>query len=133
MNRRIASAALLCAWLCASGAMLDVAQLAAWTRMFAGYAKTESLSAAAKDTFDPDKPCALCSVIGKARDASEHHSPAAPSPSLEKIVLICEKPAGFLSIRETDTWAAIVCTIAATRCGEVPVPPPRGAGNTTLT
>jgi hypothetical protein len=132
MNRRIASAALLCAWLCASGAMLDVAQLAAWTRMFAGYAKTESLLAAAKETFDPAKPCGLCRVISKARDASERPCPAAPRPSVEKIVLICEKPAGFVSVRGTDTWPAIRSAVAAERCGEVPVPPPRGAGYSAL-
>jgi hypothetical protein len=112
--------------------MLDVAQLAAWTRMFAGYAKTESIAAAAKETFDPAKPCSLCKVISKARDASEHHCPAAPNPSLEKIVLICEKPAGFVSLRGEAMWPAIAPADAAVRCGKVPVPPPRGAGYSAL-
>jgi len=112
--------------------MLDVAQLAAWTRMFAAYAKTESIAAAAKETFDPAKPCSLCKVISKARDASEHRFPGTPNPSLEKIVLICEKPAAFLSLRDKDMWPATIPAVAAERCGKVPVPPPRGAGYSAL-
>ncbi len=77
MSRRLASISLLTAWLCASGAMLDVAQVVAWTRMFAGYARTESIAAAARETFDPGKPCAMCRAVSKARDAGcDRHAPA---------------------------------------------------------
>lgn len=126
MNRRVACAALLCAWLCASGAMLDVAQVIAWTRMFANYARTESLSAATSETFDLAKPCTMCRAITKAREASESRSPAAPAPSAEKIILICENSSDFVPSKVEAVWPDIEPGVAAALCGEVPVPPPRG-------
>ena len=44
---------LLFAWICANGALLDVVQVFAWGKMFSGYAKSMSVSAALKETFDP--------------------------------------------------------------------------------
>src|SRR5277367_3965041 len=63
VSRRLPAISLICAALCASGTLLDMAQVFAWTRMFAGYARNESIAAAARETFDPAKPCALCCAV----------------------------------------------------------------------
>jgi hypothetical protein len=125
MSRKLASVSLLAAWLCASGAMLDVAQLVAWTRMFAGYARTESIAAAASETFDPGRPCALCRAVGKARDACDRGRPALPSTGLEKIVLILDRASPFVTAPVSREWPEATSARALVRAADVPVPPPR--------
>jgi hypothetical protein len=125
MSRRLASISLLTAWLCASGAMLDVAQVVAWTRMFANYARTESLAAAARETFDPGKPCEMCRAVSKARDACDRHCPAVPTAGVEKIVLIIERASPFVASPESGGWPEAAPERALVRCSDVPVPPPR--------
>ncbi len=121
--RSVARVCLLCAWLCASGALLDVAQVAAWGRMFAGYARSESLAAAARETFDPGKPCAICRAVSKARAAS---NPAAPRvATADKLVLIFDAPATLVVRAASPDWPVPGDLSAATRPGDVPVPPPR--------
>jgi hypothetical protein len=127
MFRRLASTSLLLAWLCASGALLDVAQVAAWTRMFAGYARTESIGAAARETFDPCRPCAICRCVSKAREACDRHGPAVPSAGAEKILLIFERAAPFVAISSGREWPEILSAPALARGRDVPVPPPRSA------
>jgi len=125
MSRRLATISLMTAWLCASGAMLDVAQVAAWARMFAGYARTESVVAAARETFDPAKPCAMCKALGKAREACDHRSPAVPNPGVEKIILISERVQPFVVLVAPRAWPRVACAGMPVRGAEVPVPPPR--------
>jgi hypothetical protein len=105
--------------------MLDVAQVFAWMRMFAGYARTESIIAAAKETFDPDKPCPICRAVSRAREASNQHGPAAPSASSEKIILILDVPAPFVAASAQRSWPEMLQVRASARIGEVPVPPPK--------
>ncbi len=126
MFRRLSACSLLCAWLCASGAMLDIAQVLAWTRMFAGYARTESLSAAARETFDPAKPCEICRALGNARAASGSDSPAAFPAGGDKVVLISERSAPFVALSAKRAWPRVQPVSAPARFGDVPVPPPRG-------
>jgi hypothetical protein len=123
--RRLPALSLLCAWLCASGALLDVAQVLAWTHMFAGYARTESIVAAARETFDPAKPCALCCAVGRAREASKQHGPAVPAASSEKMLLICERAVPFVAAPSLRSWPEMTPVWALMRIGDVPVPPPR--------
>ncbi len=127
MNRRLASLSLLFAWLCASGAMLDVAQVFAWGRMFAGYVKSESIVAAAKETFDPAKPCEICGAVNKAREASSSHGTAVPSAGTDKMVMIFDPATASVVPRPAEAWPADMELRAAQRAGEVPVPPPRVA------
>jgi hypothetical protein len=105
--------------------MLDVTQVVAWTRMFAGYVATESIGAAAKDTFDPAKPCAICRCVGHAREAGERHGTAVPSAGVEKLVLILERTPAFVAILPARGWPDVPSSHAQIRDGEVPVPPPR--------
>jgi hypothetical protein len=126
MSRRLVTASLLWAWLCASGAMLDLTQLVAWTRMFAGYARTESVLAAAKETFDPGKPCRLCRAVSRAREACGRHGPAVPSAGAQRLVLIIERATPFIGLPAADDWPEEGLLKAPARSAEVPVPPPRG-------
>jgi hypothetical protein len=125
MFRRLPALSLVCAWLCASGALLDMAQVLAWTRMFAGYARTESVVAAARETFDPAKPCALCCAVSKAREASRPQAPAVAGAGSEKLLLICEQPLPFVAASDRRSWPERASSRAVIRVGEVPVPPPR--------
>ncbi|HEY5227936.1 MAG TPA: hypothetical protein VIJ19_05310 [Opitutaceae bacterium] len=125
MPRRLALTSLLCAWLCASGAMLDMAQAVAWARMFAGYAGTESVAAAARDTFDPAKPCRLCVAVKAAREATGNSSPSAPAPALEKLVLAMEDTGYFVGQSEKGRWPDAPTSTAPSRGEAVPLPPPK--------
>jgi hypothetical protein len=125
MSRRVASLSLLCAWLCASGAMLDLTQVAAWTRMFAGYARTETVLQAVKETFDSGKPCALCRAVSRAREASHERAPSVSSAGADRIVLIFERAAPFVSRSAADAWPEVASSRAPVRTADVPVPPPR--------
>lgn len=105
--------------------MLDLAQVVAWARMFEGYARSESLCAAARETFNADKPCALCKAVMKARQESDRHGPLVPSAGAEKLLLIFERGTPFVAAAVDRSWPRVapLCTLA--RVAEVPVPPPR--------
>lgn len=107
--------------------MLDVTQVIAWARMFGGYAKTESFSAAARDTFDPERPCAICRALSRARETCGERAPAVPAPSLEKLVLILERVVPFVPDRVAPEWPELPSARALARVAKVPVPPPRAA------
>lgn len=123
MLRRLACLSLLFAWFCASGALLDVAQGVAWTRMFAGYARTESVAAAARDTFDPGRPCALCRAVSQAREAGPRT--LAPDAGAQKLVLICQETVDYVGTPAPRAWWPVAGPAAAWRAEDVPLPPPR--------
>jgi hypothetical protein len=125
MSRRLASISLLCAWLCASGAMLDLAQGFAWARMFAGYARSESVGSAARDTFDPARPCSICLAVKAAREASCAHSPVAQQPETSKIILAFEEPGIFVAQAPSQGWILVKSERPPARAEDVPLPPPR--------
>jgi len=106
--------------------MLDIAQVFAWGRMFTGYVRCEPIVEAAKETFDPAKPCAICLAVGKAREASSNHAPSPPSAGAEKMVLIFDRPAEFVPVEMLDAWPTFLGNVASSLDGGVPVPPPRG-------
>jgi hypothetical protein len=126
MSRRLASISLMGAWLCASGAVLDLAQVAAWARMFTGYARTESVLAAARETFDPAKPCAICRSVSKAREACDRKGPAVPSAGAEKMVLMLERASPLVAQGTDRSWPDPLSPQPTVRAADVPVPPPRG-------
>ncbi|HEX3730969.1 MAG TPA: hypothetical protein VHV47_14250 [Opitutaceae bacterium] len=124
---RLRLSALLLAWLCASGAALDLAQVFAWGRMFAGYARHESLAAAASETFDPAKPCDLCRAVTKAREQSKESQPAIPAAGAERLWLVCERPAPVILNPSRPVWTEIRREAPVPWSLTVPVPPPRAA------
>jgi hypothetical protein len=95
--------------------------------MFVGYASTESLAAAARETFDPGKPCAICKAVGMAREASGRHSPAVPSAGAERLILIFERVATFFGATEKGAWPMVDGAPARALSEDVPVPPPKPA------
>jgi hypothetical protein len=125
MSKRFRFICLFTAWCCASGALLDLAQVFAWARMFAGYARTMSVGAAAVRTMDPDQPCAICLAVRRAREAERHQQPAPVQPSVEKMLLaqVQNEPFFLVPIRPewTDGNQVPVCSW----CAPVTVPPPR--------
>jgi hypothetical protein len=125
MFRRLPTISLLCAWLCASGAMLDVAQVFAWTRMFTGYARNESVLAAVRDTFDPARPCAICCALCRARQAESQPVPAVPAAAGDRLILILDRPEVFVVGSPVRAWPDGPLVRAAARAGDVPVPPPK--------
>jgi hypothetical protein len=127
MLSRLRLIALLSAWLCASGGALDMAQAFAWGRMFVGYARHESLAAAACETFDPAKPCALCRAVSKAREQSKESQPALPARGADRLLLVCERPAPLVLTPSRPAWAEIRREAPVSWSVTVPVPPPRAA------
>lgn len=124
MFRRLPAISLLCAWLCASGAMLDIAQAFAWTRMFTGYKRSESVVAAFRDTFDPARPCALCCALRRARQ-TEGQAPAVPAAGGDRMILILDRPEVFVAEAPERAWPNVHQAQAAAPACDVPVPPPR--------
>lgn len=125
MRRGVSIAGLLFAWLCAQGALTDAMQVFAWGRMFTGYARTMTWSAAVRQTFDPNKPCELCCAVREVRKA-ERKAPAAPlTDDAAKLVL-------FLTAAEAGVGPALSSAEFSSResmatewCVPVPKPPPR--------
>jgi hypothetical protein len=105
--------------------MLDMTQVVAWTRMFAGYARTETVMQAVRETFDPGKPCALCRAVSRAREASHERAPAVASAGADRMVLIFEQAAPFVAAAAADAWPEVESRHAPVRAADVPVPPPR--------
>jgi len=125
---RLSMCGLLLAWLCASGGLLDIAQVFAWSRMYAGYAQTMSAGEALTQTFDPAKPCELCVAVLKARKASDDSAktPSATSVEIEKIVMIAHGAAFAVIAPALEAWPAALHEFAGMRVDPVPTPPPRG-------
>jgi hypothetical protein len=125
MFKRLSCIGLFLAWLCASGAFLDTTQVFAWARMFTGYARTMSIEEAAAHTMDPEKPCAICMAVRRAREAQRHQQPAATSVSVEKMLLahVHDEPLILLPVR--PEWPAANPVPVRSWRTPVPVPPPR--------
>ena len=117
-------ACLVAAWFCASGALLDCAQLFAWSRMFVGYARTLSLPQAVAETMDPGKPCRICRAIQRARNASRQQAPA-PSAAAPKLVLSCERSDVLVFPPDFAGWPESPSPAPAGWQADVEVPPPR--------
>jgi len=107
--------------------MLDVAQVCAWTRMFAGYACELPVGAALRATFDPARPCELCLAVAKAKAAEQREAPASPVRSGEKLVLAFAVPALLAFPARPDGWPSAGPELAPARVEPVPVRPPRAA------
>ena len=125
MRRRLSVTCLLFAWLCATGALLDVAQMFAWTRMFAGYVHTLPAVQALSRTFDPEKPCELCLAVQKAREAGRKQQPVPTVAAVQKIVLISQQAGSLVVAPAAGEWPETNHVFASLWCPPVPVPPPR--------
>src|SRR5581483_10646706 len=119
-------AALLLAWLCANGAVWNLAQAVAWTRMFADYTQTLTVGEALRETFDPQKPCPLCVAVQQARAADHEQNPAsAPLPAAGKLDLVCDSTPRPLFAAPAIDWPEPPAVSALVRHDPVPLRPPR--------
>lgn len=125
MRRRIATFAIALAWLLANGGAWDVLQVAAWGKMFAGYAETMPLAAALSATLDPTRPCELCVGIAEAKDEANETAPASEQQRSAKFVSVIQEVDGPLFLEVSETWLATPTMKLAERTDPVPVPPPR--------
>ena len=110
----------------ATGAYLDVVQLVAWARMFAGYAETMSVTEAVAQTFAPESRCHLCALVAEVRDEQQKQSPAPGGQVLEKVVLLLQ----FRSDAAVIPPASFCWSLANAEMGGIgreapPLPPPR--------
>jgi hypothetical protein len=126
VRKNVSVAGLLLAWLCANGAVWDIAQVFAWGRMFVGYTQTMTVAAALRETFNPAKPCEMCVTVSTAKTAEQQQAPVALERAIEKLVLVCESPAPIIFVASSREWPAVLASAAPGRVEAVPVPPPRG-------
>lgn len=125
MRKKTAIFALLFAWLCANGVLLDTAQVLAWAKMFAGYSISMGVAEALSATFDPAKPCGLCVGIAAAKEASKQPRPTTVERAAEKLLLALHRPEPIVLTPETGAWPVSPAVVAKSRTDAVPVPPPR--------
>ena len=125
VQRKFAITSLIFAWICANGAVWDAVQVFAWARMFAGYSHTLPVRAALRETFDPSKPCAICTAVAKAKEAERKQAPHPLERSTAKLVLAFETQEKIQMVPLAHAWPAAPDRSGAIRSEPVPVPPPR--------
>lgn len=130
VRRRLATTALVLAWLCANGALWDAMQVAAWGKMFAAYSESMSLPQALRETLDPSKPCAMCVGIAKAKDAAAKEVPGSDQSAAAKFVLALHVADAPVFANDRGRWVPSRLSEMPGRTDPVPVPPPR-AGDAT--
>lgn len=129
VRRRFAIVSLLTAWLLATGSQWDAVQVFAWARMFTGYVSTMSVGQALEETFDADKPCALCCAVSQAKQQEKKELPNEVRLR-EKIVLVFQPvPILLAAAQDIKIWEAPVREPLSTDRSAPPVPPPRAWEN----
>ncbi|HVT72502.1 MAG TPA: hypothetical protein VHD61_05150 [Lacunisphaera sp.] len=127
MRRKVSVACLLLAWLCANGAIWNVVQVVAWTRMFEQNVTTMPLTRALQVTFDGSAPCDLCHLAQKGKNAARDQLPrdAALGDAMDKLLLLADSAPVMVLAPPADAWPEAAETKGSSRADEVPVPPPR--------
>jgi hypothetical protein len=125
VRRPFATVCLLIAWFCANGAIWDVVQVFAWTSMFTGYAQEMPVAQALKETFDPNKPCELCTTVAKAREHEQKQTPPPLERAADKLLLAMQTPVPLVFRGPPTEWPESLPDTGVTRTESVPVPPPR--------
>lgn len=123
MRKIVSIACLLLAWLCANGALLESAQLVAWTKMVHDNARVMPLAQAIVKSLDGSAPCEICSTVDELRQ--QRPAPSHLERSAEKLVLVCEVPDTLFVLTPDFDWPAALASAAPVRTEAVPVPPPR--------
>jgi len=115
------------AWVCANGALWNVAQVVAWVRMFHDYSERMPASEALRSTFDGSRPCKLCALAKSAEDTAHQQLPhdAASSNGVEKLLFVSECAPVVGSPAPDFTWPGVTDDTGCIRVEAVPVPPPR--------
>jgi hypothetical protein len=125
MRQRLQLCALLLAWFMATGSQWDLVQVFAWGRMFASYSRTMPLESALRLTFKPDHMCSVCKMV-KAAKQQQEQSPAAPSKTLEKILLVfAPVQTMVIASMPSEQWPVGMKTMRSAERRAPPIPPPR--------
>ncbi len=122
VRHRLPIIALLLAWLCANGALLDGVQAFGWAKMIRDNARTMSLARAIERTFDGSAPCEICRAVDNAK---QQEAPLQVERTAEKLLLVCQTPPKILLTVPDFQWPGIVADAGLIRSESVPVPPPR--------
>lgn len=127
MRRTLSTTALLLAWLCANGAVWNVVQVVAWTKMFHDYSQVMPVADALALTFDGSAPCDLCTIAQDGQDTARQQLPrdAALGGGAEKILLIADWTPAAVLVAPESVWPGLAHEAGLTRTEAVPVPPPR--------
>ena len=125
MRPRLQLCALLFAWFMATGGQWDVLQVFAWSRMFAGYAREMSVTAALSQTFQPDNLCSICRAV-KAAKQQQEQAPMAGGKELGKILLVFEPAPQIVVVRPSfSSWSPSDQIIPGIGRAAPPTPPPQ--------
>tara|TARA_R110002111_G_scaffold70802_1_gene114092 strand:+ start:603 stop:977 length:375 start_codon:yes stop_codon:yes gene_type:complete len=123
MRRALTITTLCFAWLCANGALWDIAQVFAWGKMVHDYSQTMPLSTAIEKTFDGSAPCEICVVV---EDAQQQEPAQKMERSSSDKVLLAYHPTDAVVIEApTYSWPGAADLIGQLRTELVPVRPPR--------
>jgi hypothetical protein len=129
VRRNFAIISLLTAWLLATGSQWDVVQVFAWGRMFAGYVSSMSVGQALEETFDADKPCALCCAVRQAKQQEKKDLPNEVRLR-DKVVLVFQPvPVLLAAAQDKNTWQIHDREPLSAGRASPPVPPPRAWAN----
>ncbi|MEI6861156.1 MAG: hypothetical protein WCL04_02785 [Verrucomicrobiota bacterium] len=130
MLRRFQIAAVLLAWLLATGSQWDCTQVLAWGRMITHYAHTMPLADAVRLTFTAGNECDICVALADVRQQQSDTVPVTPAAkSAAKILLFVQPAAVFMmAAPETFVWPDSTrgSGLGMLRASP-PVPPPRAA------
>ena len=126
VRRTLSTIALLLAWLCANGAVWNVVQLVAWTKMFHDYAQVMPVATALRVTFDGSAPCDLCQLSQNAQDTARDQLPRdAALGGSDRLLLACETATPVVVRAPDFSWPGLVHEAGTMRRDPVPLPPPR--------
>lgn len=124
MLRKLQLCALLIAWLFATGAQWDVAQLWAWGSMIANYSRTMAVTEAVKLTFEPTTMCTVCKAVAAAKKR-ETATPAVAA-GVGKVLLVFQPaPTVVVAPSSRERWTAAEVLIRDETRAAPPTPPPR--------
>jgi hypothetical protein len=115
-----------CLGFLATGTQWDVVQAAAWGRMMAVHAETESVSQAVADTFSGEM-CSICRLVAAAHQQEQKSRAPGTLVKLEsKIVLFLEPALTFQIARQPSQIVRASDPQMDSRGRAMPpVPPPR--------
>jgi len=128
LRHRIQILVVLVAWFLATGCQWDIAQVVAWSNMFAGYSKDMTVTAAVQKTFSGEM-CPICRAVQKGKQAQEHDgakTPEAKTPGklLDVCPLIATTRIAQPRVTALAFFAAVAPMFGQARATP-PLPPPR--------
>lgn len=117
---------MLVSWCLAAGVQWDLLQAFAWGRMFADYAKQQSIGRALQSTFAPENVCGLCVVAQEGRKAQDEQ-PLAHQADAKFLAMLVPQAGIVFEKPIRGEWQAPPVSWTTERRARPPLPPPRHA------